>query len=831
MRRTVPRQAVADVLAGGRGLSAAQAERRLRDRGPNDIVEAPSGRVGELVRDTARDPMIWFLVCTGVLYLALGELAEAITLFVSIVPLVGMDAYLHRRTRASTEALAGRLAVQATVIRDGERRTVPIREVVPGDLAVVNPGEPFPADGIVVEATEAQVDESALTGEAYPVRKVALGTVPDGTPEVAIDHRHWGFAGTRVLTGHAAARIVFTGGETLYGEIVRAAGGTHGRTALQRAVSRLVTVLLAGAALLCATLAAARLYQGQGWVDAVVSAATLAVAALPEEFPVVLTIFLGVGVYRLAKRQALVRRAVSVENIGRVSCVCSDKTGTITEGALRLVQLLPSQHVSQDRLLETALLASREVTGDPLDRAILDAARARGNRVPPEYSRLATYPFTEERRRETSVHTDAAGRVVVAMKGSPEIVLATTTLGRGERDAWTRRIEGLAAGGRKVIACAALEPGTEWSGGEPDRGLVFQGLLICEDPPRREVRDAVERCRSLGIRLLMVTGDHPLTAKAIAQQIGLGGSDPVILTGEALAAALQDRGPAALEGIDVIARALPAQKLELVQALQGAGETVAVTGDGVNDVPALQAADVGIAMGGRGTRSAREVSAIVLLDDNFRTIVDAVAEGRQLFRNLQRSFLYLFAIHIPLVFSATLIPLVGYPLIYLPVHIVWLEMVIHPTALLVFQELPDRRNEASGPIRETGFFSRRQWLTVALTGLLVTALVMLAFDISLRSRGGAGDVARARALVLVALTSSSAGLTAVLSKLRTRAARVVCTATLVVTLILVQTPSLARVLHLHPLPLGDWLVGLGIGGVAALGAVLVGAGATRRNER
>jgi Ca2+-transporting ATPase len=324
----------------------------------------------------------------------------------------------------------------------------------------------------------------------------------------------------------------------------------------------------------------------------------------------------------------------------------------------------------------------------------------------------------------------------------------------------------------------------------------------------------VTRCHEGAIHTIMVTGDHPLTARAVAREIGLGGAEPRVVTGDEVEARVARGEGASLRGVDVIARAAPAQKLALVRALQASGEVVAVTGDGVNDVPALQAADVGVAMGERGTRSAREVASIVLLDDNFRTIVRAIAEGRQLFRNLQLSFFYLLVIHIPLVVTAAFVPLAGFPLLYLPVHIVWLEMIIHPTALLVFQELPATERLAprtgGGPAR---FFARRDWLVIAVAGALVTASVIAGY---LASLGDGASVEHGRAMALAVLTLSSAALTGVLSRLRTWTARAVTAATPALSLVLLQTPALARLLHVTPLHLEDWALAITAAGLACL---------------
>lgn len=819
MRRPIPIARLPLDWLAERGLAGADAGERRRRLGANAIVEAPPHAWRDLARDTAKDPMIWFLAGTSAVYAIVGQGIEAATLLAAIVPLVGMDLYLHRRTQASTEGLQTRLASTARVVRDGAPREVPALDVVPGDLVLVAAGEPFPADGIVVAGIDLQVDESALTGEAHPIAKRPLAQAPgEGDPEPYIEHEHWGLAGTRLLTGAAALRVAFTGGETLYGEIVRSAvAGTHGLTPLQGAIRNLVNVLIAVAAVICLIMAAARWRQGHGWVDALVSAVTLATAALPEEFPLVFTFFLGVGVYRLARRRALVRRAVSVENIGRVSVICSDKTGTITEGRLELTHLLPAPGLDARRLLVCAGLASRRASGDPLDRVILDALGGDDGRGAPAEV-LATFPFTEGRKRESAIVREPDGTLLAAAKGAAENILGLCALPAGEADLWSRRMAELAAEGHKVIACAArLLDGTAWSGSrddEPVCGYRFAGLLAFEDPVREGVAPAVARCREGRVHTIMVTGDHPLTARAVAREIGLGGGEPVVIGGDEIEARVARGAGASLRDVDVIARAAPAQKLALVRALQASGEVVAVTGDGVNDVPALQAADVGIAMGERGTRSAREVASIILLDDNFRTIVRAIGEGRQLFRNLQLSFFYLLVIHIPLVVTAAFVPLAGFPLLYLPVHIVWLEMIIHPTALLVFQELPATERlaprGAGGPAR---FFARRDWLAIALAGALVTVFVVAGYLASLAEGGG---VEHGRAMALAVLTLSSAALTAVLSRLRTWTSRIVTASTVALSLALLQAPPLARVLHVTALHADDWA----LAGLAALTACL-----------
>ncbi len=804
-QRPVPIERIRDLLAPDLGLTDADVAVRRTRYGANDIVTSAARPWRSLLVNTSRDPMLWFLLGTSTLYAAIGDRTEAALLAAAVLPLAAMDAYLHHRTSASTAGLQSRLAARARVRRDGTLVDVPASEVVAGDLASIGAGELVPADGVVVRQDELQVDESTLFGESMPVAKraFALGT-PTGDRGPAVDFDHWLFAGTRVLAGRGDVRIVHVGPETLYGEIVRSVQtGGEARTPAQRAIASLVGWLTAVAVALCAVLGAVRLAQGFGWADAAVSALTLAVAALPEEFPVVFTFFLGVGVYRLARRRALVRRAAAVEHIGRVTTICSDKTGTITAGRLALVELVPADGVEPPTLLAFAAQAARAETGDPVDEAILTAADARPAGAPTlgSASRLALYAFTEDRKRETSVLRLATGEIVAIAKGAPETILGLADAGTAERERWIARAGALATRGYKVLACAsrtlAAPPGPE----EPSAGFRLAGLLAFADPVRPGIAAAISDCAAAGIRPIMLTGDHPSTALAVAREIGLADGTARAWSGDEVAERLAADPEADLADVAVVARATPAQKLAVVRALQRAGEFVAVTGDGVNDVPALQAADVGIAMGERGTQSAREVAPIVLLDDDFGTIVAAIAEGRQLFQNLRASFRYLLTIHLPLVATAALIPLGGHPLLYLPIHIVWLELVIHPTALLAFQA-PARAAELRPHAheREAAFFTTADWLDVVIVGVALATLLASGY---LGALDEGSPVAHARAFALVTLSFASAVLAALGSGLRTRASRVVTIATVALTLGIVQTPALAPYLHVTPLHTSD----------------------------
>lgn len=800
MQRDAPLERL-EGLTHTQGLNEDEVGRRRTRYGPNAIVaESSTGWLG-IARSTVEDPMIWFLVGTAVLFLWLGDYTEAIVLAIALIPIAGMDGYLHQRTNASTEGLRARLASHARVFRDGAERNVPAADLVPGDLVVVPAGDYFSADGLIVSGSALQVDESTLTGEAMPVRKAPI-TPPLAYGTSPVEDVHWGMAGTRLLAGAAQLRVLLTGPETLYGEIARLSSAARDEhTPLQQAISHLVRILLAGALMVCAALAVIRYVQGYGIVDALLSAVTLAVAALPEEFPVVFSFFLGVGVYRLARQQALVRRAVVVENIGRASCICTDKTGTLTEGSLTLDEVRPAGGDRPQDVLRLAATASRRETADPLDLILLDATE------PLPGSVEAVFPFTEDRLREVCVVREGAGWQA-AMKGAPEKVLSMTRLDPEERAAWLSQTHDLAGSGHKVIGVAGRRL-AEWTGSEPISDFDFAGLLCFSDPVRPGVAEAVREAQEAGIRVVMITGDHARTAGAIAREIGLGGPEPHVIDGTDLEAELESGEI----DFDAIARCTPSQKLALVQALRDRGELVAVTGDGVNDAPALRGADVGIAMGQRGTRSAREVASIVLLDDNFATIVRAIAEGRQLFRNLRLSFAYLLMLHIPLVTTAALIPLFGYPLLYLPIHIVWIELILHPTAMLVFQSLPSR-NKLTPAARKTSarFFSRRDWTTIGAVGSIAAAVILGGYIFNL---GPDWDVPHARSMAIAALILAGSAITAALTLLRTRAALIATSLPAISAFVAIQIPAIADLLHLSPLHVTDW-------GIAVLAAIAVG---------
>lgn len=805
MFRTLPVDRINASLSPDWTLNDSQVIESREKYGPNNIGEKRSRFWWSLAKDTILDPMIWFLLIASILFALLEKYSEATILLLAIIPISGMDAFLHWRTQISTRALSSRLMTFAHVIRNGKESKIPTIEIVPGDLITIHAGEYFAADGLIVSAQDVQVDESSLTGESFPVSKKVLSKLPKEESTPLVDYVNWGFVGTRVLTGSALLRVVFTGKETLYGEILESVLRTHqDKTPLQKAIAKLVLILIVVAIVFCGILSIVRYYQGFGIIDALLSATTLAVAALPDEFPMVFTFFLGVGVYRLAKIHALVRRAVSVENIGRVTCICTDKTGTITEGRFHIAKLILAKKINETELILAAALSSRSESGDPLDRAILE--RAMDQSLPLEKS-IRVYPFTEERKRESAVYSLADAKFVTT-KGAPETIFNVCQMTEEEKFSWRKEVNDLAEQGYKVIASARRivngDVGEIIS--EPEEGYQFLGLITFEDPPRKEVFHAIEICQKNKIHVLMITGDHPGTAKKIAADVGLGGGMPNVVTAQEIDAALKTQNASFLHHIDVIARAIPLQKFAIVNALRTLGDIVAVTGDGVNDVPALRAADVGIAMGERGTQSAREAAAIVLLDDNFGSIVNAISEGKQLFKNMQLSFKYLLSVHMPYVFSATIVPLMGFPLLFYPIHIVWVELFIHPTCMLVFQNLPTSESKAlpqKPGQQKISFFHYYDWWAMGLLGIYTTLLAVMTFIVSLYLTDD-NMIARANAFTSIGLTHIA--LTAGLSHLKTLTAWTIVIISFLMLLFLVQIPFVAHYFMMQPPSIFIWMI-------------------------
>ena len=739
------------------GLREEEAARRLESRGPNELPASgrtPAGRI--LLAQFANVLVLILLVAIG-LSLALGHTVEALVIGAIALFSVLLGFIQEFRAERALEALRRLASPDATVIREGRERDIPSRDVVPGDLVVLAAGDVVPADGRLVEASNLRLDEAALTGESATVGKHTAALEAE---EVALgDRRNMVFGSTSVATGRGRALVVGTGADTEVGRIGALLKTVEtAKTPLEAKLRRVGRALACGASAVVVLVAGLGLLQGRPFLEMVIFGIALAVAVVPEALPAVVTISLALGARRMARRGALIRRLPTVETLGSVTVIGSDKTGTLTTGEMTVRELyaggefvrvtgagydpsgeVPSTPAVRDLLESAALstdasLARAEgkwvVRGDPTEGALIVAAAKLGLRkeeLEARRPRVGEIPFSSERKRMTTIHAVEGGRWSVS-KGAPEVILAACE-GLDEAARERARAAAREMGGRalRVLAVGRRE-------GEGEEGLTFLGLVGMIDPPRPEARAAVETCVAAGIRPVMITGDHPQTAKAIAAELGLL-RHGVVVTGAELEKMPEDELERRVGEIDVYARVSPAHKLRVVEALQRRGEVAAMTGDGVNDAPALKKADVGIAMGITGTDVAKGAASMILTDDNFATIVAAVEEGRAIFDNIKKYLMYLLSSNVGEIALMAGAVALGLPLPLTAVQILYVNLAtdgLPALALAVDPHAPDlmrRRPRKSGD----GIFDRAVTALILLGGAWSALVNVLLFAWALGS--------------------------------------------------------------------------------------------------
>lgn len=778
------------------GLTEQQAAERLQHEGYNELPSSRKRGILVVAWEVVREPMFLMLIAGGVVYLILGDITEALALLASIFLIIGITLYQERKTENALEALRDLSSPRALVIREGVRERIAGREVVRGDAIVLAEGDRVPADAILHWGINLTVDESLLTGESVPVRKVAA---PMGDSSGAAmgepggDDQPYVYSGTLVVQGSGVAEALATGPRSAMGKIGRALEGVQTeQTPLQRETGRLVRVLAIWGVSLCVVLIVVYgLIRGQ-WLDGILAGIALAMAMLPEEFPVVLTVFLALGAWRLAQTRVLTRRVPTVETLGAATVLCVDKTGTLTQNRMSVRELYAQgaafaagDHLDQPLaptfhdLAEYSVLASQSDPFDPMEKAIVafaDATLPGDGRSHGGWKLIREYPLTPGLLAVTRAwELPDSGSLAVAVKGAPEAIADLCRLGSAERARLMEQVTDMVEDGLRVLGVArARHDSPDLPERPEDFAFELVGLIGLADPIRPEVPAAVQECYGAGIRVVMITGDYPGTAQAIARHIGLRDPDHFI-TGPMLRelddATLRERA----KTTNIFARVAPEQKLRLVEALKAGGEIVAMTGDGVNDAPALKSAHIGIAMGGRGTDVAREAAALVLLDDDFSSIVRAVRMGRRIFDNLRKAMSYILSIHVPIAGIALLPVLFGWPLVLLPLHIVFLELIIDPVSSVVFEAEPEEKDVMQRPPRDARsplFTSRTAGLSL-LQGASIFAIVLVVFRLSLNL---GSPEAEARALTFTTLIVANLALVladrsqtrTILATLRTR---------------------------------------------------------------
>jgi Ca2+-transporting ATPase len=826
--KVTPLAGSASASAGGEevsprpgGWTSREAAELSRRFGPNQIVPEVHHDAWRRIAGAAADPMVLLLAAVAAVEFLLGERRDAVILLSAILPIAGMDIFLEWKSESALAALRKLTVRRAKVWRDGALAERPATELVPGDRIVLQEGDLVPADARLVESTDLQLDESALTGESDAVAKT-----PGIGPAAAL------LAGTTVLSGRGSAIVEIIGRKTEYGKLARLVSEVEEKpTPLQVLLHRLLKRLLPLAIFFCLAVIVAQRLRGAPWPRSVLGGLVLAMAAVPEEFPVVFALFLSLGAFRLARHRALIRELTAVETLGAATVACADKTGTLTEGRLEVAFLLgpggrwsPSSGPLPEwgrEMLETLLLASEQEPYDPLDQALARFARAAGvdpAQVYRTHELLREHPF--EPRGKYHTHTwRVRGTTFAASKGAPETILARTIPEDGRSAAESVWREAVGGNSHRWIGVARGHIGDPK--GPPDResdesNLKLLGFVAFRDPPRRSAREAVEACRSAGVRVLMITGDHAQTALAVAREVGIASEERDVMTGPESERLAPEEFSAACRRVRVFARATPELKLRVVEALTASGETVAMTGDGINDAPALKAAAIGVAMGKRGTEVAREASRLVLLDDDFATLVEAIREGRKVFDDIRHAFGYLLAVHVPIILLALLPPLLGWPLLLLPAEIVWIELLIHPTSSLVFPFEPSSEDLMSRPPRPatSGFFAPGQVSHAVLSGLAMTGVSLASFAMAL-DRGAAA--ARSHAIVTLfvcfAMLILSGRWRTLVGGTRNRALLPVVAGTLASLLLVLEVPGLRATLGLADLAPAELLVAVALAAV------------------
>jgi Ca2+-transporting ATPase len=754
------------------GLSSAEAARRLAADGPNRLPDAAQRGWAAILAEAAREPMFLLLLGAAGLYLLLGEPRESTFLLLMVVLTLGMTLYQEGRTERALQALRDLSSPAATVVRDGKRLRVAAADLVCGDLVVLAEGDRVPADALLVEAGGMLVDESLLTGESVPVGKHRDGGDSAPAPPGG-EGLPWVFAGTLVVQGDGLAEVRGTGAHSELGRIGAALGHiapSPGRLQREtRTLARTLAILGITVSLLLVVLLGLR---GGDWLQALLAGVALSMSVLPEEFPVILTVFPALGAWRLARCQVLTRRLAAIEILGATSVLCVDKTGTLTENRMAL-RLLWRDGVRRDlardapptlapplrELLDAAVRASRPLAADPIEQALqavaaqagTEDARAQAQGHPqPRLER--EYGLTANRPALVRIWTGADGAHAFA-KGAPETIIGLCE--DTGREAALLAAAALARDGLRVLAVAeARHLAPPWPNDPATLRYRLLGLVAFADPLRADIPAAVAQCRAAGVRVLMITGDHPATAQAIARQAGLAPGQ--VLTGPDIARIPPDALAARLDGVSVCARIVPSQKLAIVRALQEGDAIVAMTGDGVNDAPALRAANVGVAMGKRGTDVAREAAELTLLDDRFASLVQALRAGRRIFGNMRKSMRYVAAIHVPIALLALLPPLAGWPVLLYPMHIVFLELVIDPACSLAFENEPEEADLMRRPPRrhDEPLLGRQALLAALACGLWAAVLVGACYALALHSL----PEAEARAMAFSALILCNLGL-------------------------------------------------------------------------
>ncbi|MCX6273476.1 MAG: cation-translocating P-type ATPase [Bacteroidetes bacterium] len=715
-----------------KGISGETAKNKLKNEGYNELPTSRPKNFLHIAMGVVTEPMFILLVACGTLYMVLGNIREGMILLSFVFVIMAIE-----------------LSPRALVIRDGEEKRIPGREVVREDIIVLQEGDRVPADATVIYCTNLLVDESLLTGESVPVRKMEWDGNA-GNLQPGGDDLPFVFSASMIVQGTGVAVVSGTGINTEIGKIGKALESVKEEaTKLQKEMGVLVKRIAISGIVLCILVVVAYTLSRGNLVKGLLAGISLAMAMLPEEFPVVLAIFMALGAWRMSKKKVLTRKPSAIETLGSATVLCTDKTGTLTQNKMTVSRLYNGEAflaVDHNRklpeefheIIEYGILSSQTKPFDPMEKAITrmgDLFLAGTEHLHTELEMVKEYPLSRELLAMSRVYGHKLSyERTIATKGAPEAIFDLCHLPEAAIRQHEKGVEEMAANGLRVLGVAKARVNLpDILPVQHDYEFEFLGLIGLTDPVRENVKEAVDECHKAGIRVIMITGDYPVTARNIAREIGLSNPDNCI-TGKELNEMTEDELCLRIKQVDVFARVIPDQKLKIVNALRKNGEIVAMTGDGINDAPALKSANIGIAMGDKGTDVAREASSLVLMDDNFLSIVGAIRMGRRIFDNLQKAMGYIFAIHVPIA-GLSLIPVLiaKLPLILWPVHIVFLELIIDPACTLIFEGEPEEKNVMNRPPKpvKERFFGAKKVLLSCLQGAGILFIVMFIYSFGL----------------------------------------------------------------------------------------------------
>ncbi len=760
-----------------KGLSETEAHSRLESEGHNELPSAKKKSMLSIATDVIKEPMFLLLVACGIIYLILGDVEEALMLLGFVFVVMGITFYQERKTERALEALRDLSSPRARVIRDGIEKRIAGRDVVREDIIIVSEGDRVPADARIIYSVSLSADESLLTGESVSVRKSYDSGRTSGSMRPGGDDLPFIYSSTLIVQGYGIAEVTCTGVRTEIGKIGKALQSLEQEsTFLQKETGRLVKKIAVIGFILCSMVVVLYGLINAKWLDGFLAGITLAMAILPEEFPVILTIFLAMGAWRISRKSVLTRRIPAVETLGSATVLCVDKTGTLTMNKMTLSKFFvkgkfftlradsngkPNLHENYHELVEYSLLSSQIDPFDPMEKAIKETAERYLNgteHIHGDWKLVHEYPLSKELLSISRVWNSPSGsEYVIAAKGAPEAIMDLCHLGESAVQDLSGKISEMAGEGLRVLAVAkSTFNDTGLPKAQHDFKFEFIGLIGLSDPVRPAVPMAIRECHEAGIKVVMITGDYPGTASNIARQIGLDHNCGII-TGPELDAMGDEELKNRIEEVRIFARVVPEQKLRIVNAFKANGEIVAMTGDGVNDAPALKSAHIGVAMGGRGTDVARESAALVLLEDDFSSIVQAVKLGRRIYDNIKKAIAYIFAVHVPIA-GLSLIPiLLKWPLILTPVHIVFMELIIDPACSMIFEAEPEEADVMKRKPRnpKEKLFNGRMIAISLLQGAVVLATVFGVYAYAIMNKQGENE---ARALAFTTLIIANLGL-------------------------------------------------------------------------